>query len=570
MGVHGRLVVCPNCRSFDRERAVFLFLKRHTNLFSGTRLRVLHFAPEKNLRAQIAAQGYINYVTADLDERKADQKQDITKLSFPSCSFDVIICVHVLEHVQDDASAMRELLRVLVPGGWALILVPIKEGLESTIEDPNVTDPQDRLRLFGQSDHVRQYGADFAQRLRHEGFVVSMIPFDAIFTKTEYTKYRLLCRGDMYLARKVETVFSRLGRFWSGIRLQLRRERFIPMFSEESSKLLKALLDKMLSPFNVVIRRASTLRALQSELQSCKAQLDICNKFVPPGHFYSPIPHLATLKQREHVVWRKSCNPLEMGGIEWNTEDQLKLFDSFVPFYSELPFPREKQPGLRYHYNNRNYSYSDAIFLYCFIRYLRPKHIIEIGSGYSSCVILDTNELFLKGTAEVTFIEPYPKLLLSLISSDDGAATTLLQKQLQDVDPSLFSNLEAGDIVFVDSSHVSKVGSDVNWFFFELLPRIPPGVYVHFHDIFWNFEYPREWTYQGRIWNEAYILRAFLQYNDRWKIAFCNTYLETFFRNLFIQKMPLCLENEGGSIWLTQPIPVEDTCTLEHGCSPKK
>ncbi len=202
MGVQGRLVVCPNCRSFDRERNVFLFLKDHTNLFSGSNLRLLHFAPEKNLADQIAAQHNIKYITADLDGNRADEKQDITQLTHGDDSFDAIICVHVLEHVPDDNNAMREMLRVLRPGGWALILVPIKKGLDKTLEDLSVTDPDERARLYGQSDHVRYYGKDFYDKLHHAGFQVSVYPFDSIISASQYTQYEQFTRDDMCLARK--------------------------------------------------------------------------------------------------------------------------------------------------------------------------------------------------------------------------------------------------------------------------------------------------------------------------------------------------------------------------------
>ena len=107
-------------------------------------------------------------------------------------------------------------------------------------------------------------------------------------------------------------------------------------------------------------------------------------------------------------------------------------------------------------------------------------------------------------------------------------------------------------ILFIDSTHVSKIGSDVNSLLFDILPKLNRGVYVHFHDVFYPFEYPQEWVYQGLAWNEAYILRAFLQHNDAFKIVFFNTYLELFYREKFENSMPLCLKNPGGSIWLTK------------------
>ena len=118
------------------------------------------------------------------------------------------------------------------------------------------------------------------------------------------------------------------------------------------------------------------------------------------------------------------------------------------------------------------------------------------------------------------------------------------------MDLSVFDALSANDILFVDSTHVSKTGSDVNHLFFEILPRLASGVLVHLHDIFFPFEYPQDWVLGGRSWNEIYMLRAFLQYNNAFRIVFMNTFLEHFHESRFADRMPLCLKNRGGSIWL--------------------
>ncbi|MGI9484201.1 MAG: class I SAM-dependent methyltransferase [Hyphomicrobiales bacterium] len=127
--------------------------------------------------------------------------------------------------------------------------------------------------------------------------------------------------------------------------------------------------------------------------------------------------------------------------------------------------------------------------------------MIEIGSGYSSCVMLDTNELFFDNAISMSFVEPYPELLLSLLKSGDEQNIEVHASKLQDTPLEIFAKLDAGDILFIDSSHVSKAFSDVNTIFFEILPNLSAGVYVHFHDIFANFEYPLEWLLQGRAWN---------------------------------------------------------------------
>ena len=199
---------------------------------------------------------------------------------------------------------------------------------------------------------------------------------------------------------------------------------------------------------------------------------------------------------------------------------------------------------------NLAYSYSDAIMLYCMIRHLKPRRIIEVGSGHSSCVILDTNEIFFANRIETVFIEPYPDLLLSLLKPGDENRIQIIPKRLQDVASSLFSSLDANDILFIDSTHVAKIGSDVNMVFAEILPALHPGVHVHFHDIFYPFEYPKYWIEEGRAWNEAYMLRCFLQYNSRFSIELMNTFVQQFHRDLFEQNMPLCLRNPGASIWI--------------------
>jgi hypothetical protein len=165
-------------------------------------------------------------------------------------------------------------------------------------------------------------------------------------------------------------------------------------------------------------------------------------------------------------------------------------------------------------------------------------------------VTLDTNELFFANRIACTFIEPFPALLRSLIMPDDPARVEIIASPLQDVDVARFRELNENDILFIDSTHVAKLGSDVNFIFTEILPTLRRGVYVHFHDIFYPFEYPAAWLNEGRVWTEAYVLRAFLTFNTDYEIVLFNTFLEHFHRNQFEQYMPLCLENEGGSIWL--------------------
>lgn len=269
---------------------------------------------------------------------------------------------------------------------------------------------------------------------------------------------------------------------------------------------------------------------------------------VPPGHFYSPIPSLNEIKSREDRIWGNI--PKELPGIDLNTEEQLIYFSEFAKLYKEMPFSSEKNATLRYFFENSSYSYSDAICLYAMIRKAKPRRIIEVGSGYSSCVMMDTNEFFFDDNIDITFIEPYPDLLFSLMKEEDKSRYRVLPRILQEVESDIFYELTENDILFIDSTHVSKIGSDVNHILFDLLPKLNKGVFVHFHDVIYPFEYFKEWIYQGIAWNEAYIIKAFLQYNNAFKIVFFNTYLEHFYRENFENYMPLCLRNPGGSIWL--------------------
>ena len=298
-----------------------------------------------------------------------------------------------------------------------------------------------------------------------------------------------------------------------------------------------------------VVKRIPPIKRLVQERDEAKdkARALLDKLWQPPGHFYSPLPSISEVRENEESIFR---TPRELPAVDLNEEEQLQLFEVFKEYYKDLPFKDEQTDGLRYYFNNPNYSYSDAICLYAMIRHAKPRRVIEIGSGYSSCVTLDTNELFSAGTIACTFIEPYPELLLSLIKDTDKEVGNIISTKLQEVSLEQFSCLQENDILFIDSTHVTKVNSDVNYIFFEILPSLNSGVYIHFHDIFYPFEYPKEWIYEGRAWNEDYLLRAFLQYNSRFRIVFFNTFLEHFFAEKFIADMPLCMKNTGGSIWL--------------------
>ncbi len=272
------------------------------------------------------------------------------------------------------------------------------------------------------------------------------------------------------------------------------------------------------------------------------------NSCYPAGHYHSPIISVDDIKKREVEIWDKSQTD-GIIGIDLQTENQIKLLHSFKKYYDDIPFDPANENNTRYQFNNRFYSYSDAIILYSMIRYFQPKRIIEIGSGFSSSVMLDTNELFFNNQIDLTFIEPYPERLYDLINEKDKNSATIIQSDVQLIPLVDFEKLRAGDILFVDSTHVVKTGSDVNYILFEVLPRLQVGVLIHFHDVFYPFEYPKDWVLSGRNWNEDYFLKAFLMYNDKFQIKLFSGYLHTHHKEAF-RDMPLCYKNPGGNIWI--------------------
>jgi predicted O-methyltransferase YrrM len=272
------------------------------------------------------------------------------------------------------------------------------------------------------------------------------------------------------------------------------------------------------------------------------------NALYPAGHFYSTIISVEDIKKRQDEIWRKrEIDGID--GIDLNTQEQIDLVKELSRFYDELPFAITKQDNIRYYFDNDYYSYNDGIMLYSMIRHFKPKRIIEVGSGYSSAIMLDTNQLFFNNEIKLTFIEPYPDRLYSLLKESDKRSSEIIVSNLQQVPLEHFEKLNAGDILFIDSTHVVKTGSDVNYILFEIMPRLKQGVLIHFHDVFYPFEYPKDWVFRGFNWNEDYFLKAFLMYNNEFKIKLFSEYLHKHHKEIF-QNMPLTYKNPGGNIWL--------------------
>jgi hypothetical protein len=274
---------------------------------------------------------------------------------------------------------------------------------------------------------------------------------------------------------------------------------------------------------------------------------------VMPVHFYQPIPDTQSLPE---TLWNQ---PSKLVGIDMNDSGQLDLlrrhFPKFRDEYEQLPTKPTGERG-GFHLNNRLFDGTDALVAYCMVRQFQPGLIIEIGSGFSSLLLAQAAAM--NGKSNLICIEPFPR---EFVRKGFPGLQSLIEERVQDINLEFFSQLESGDILFIDSSHTVKIGGDVNYLFLEVLPRLKPGVIVHVHDIFLPFEYRRDWVLdEFRFWTEQYLLQAFLTFNSEFEVMMANRYLahryredlKTAFPNLENVKpaLPNPVKWGGGSFWM--------------------
>ena len=265
-------------------------------------------------------------------------------------------------------------------------------------------------------------------------------------------------------------------------------------------------------------------------------------KAVPFNHYESPYPNIVEIHKKEKELFDKDKEVLD---IDFNIDGQLSILRKMEAI-GPMEWPYESgSDNFRYHSSNDWFAKGCADALYYMIRIVKPKKIIEVGSGYSTAVMLDTNEKLFENTIEITAIEPFPDRLRKLLRPTDNI--NILESKLEEVPIEFFQMLEENDILFIDSSHVSKTNSDVNYLLFEIFPRLKGGVYIHFHDMFYPFIYPREWVYEGRAYNEMYLLRAFLMNNKEYSVQLFGDMLSHKCGNQIAQKLKGC---GNGSLWI--------------------
>jgi hypothetical protein len=269
-----------------------------------------------------------------------------------------------------------------------------------------------------------------------------------------------------------------------------------------------------------------------------------------PGHFYSPICDPTEVK-RDYRDPSLAPLPAKLPGIDLALGTQIKLWESWRPNLAKARTFGVNDPTRRYRISSSSYGIGDAIIYSCMLLHLRPARLIEVGSGSSSAVALDTFDRYFAERPRCSFIEPYPELLRSFLTPRDKESVEIIATRVQDVSPEFFDDLQKNDLLFIDSTHIVKTGSDVLYELFEILPRLRSGVVVHFHDVFYPFEYPSDWVLgRNYSWNELYTLRAYLTGNKDWEILFFNDYFVRNERTRIEQDAPEMLPNPGGGLWL--------------------
>jgi hypothetical protein len=266
-----------------------------------------------------------------------------------------------------------------------------------------------------------------------------------------------------------------------------------------------------------------------------------------PGYHGSTIPSLKYINSNRKRLFFDVADI--DNGIELNRENQKMLLKIFSRYFEDFSPSNNPSSGKLYFYNNDKYGFNDAFILYCIFRHYRPMRVIEVGSGYSSALMLDISKDILPDT-HFTFIDPYSTTIEKFIKTNPVGNYQLIQEEVQNIELGIYSALRCNDILFIDSSHVVKIGSDLTTLLFSIIPSLQKGVIIHFHDIGYPWEYPEQMVKEGQLYNEIYFIRAFLQYNKSFEVLFFNSFVEKIYKNIININMPDYLKDSGKSLWL--------------------
>ena len=271
----------------------------------------------------------------------------------------------------------------------------------------------------------------------------------------------------------------------------------------------------------------------------------------PNGHFYSPVVDPLDVTLHADRIWPENPQCL---GVDFDAARHREILENVLPRHLpayDYPETLEETPTLdRFFTRNSQFNWLDPRVLFALIREWRPRRMIEVGSGFSSLLVADVNRRFLADSLDFTCIEPFPR---EFLKQRVQGITRVIEAKVQDVSLAEFEQLEAGDVLFVDSSHVAKTGSDVNHLVFEILPRLQRGVRIHIHDIFLPGDYPKDWVLgENRSWNEQYVIRALLMHSTTFRVLFGSYYAYLAFPDLICDALSLKpgMAFGGGSLWL--------------------
>jgi predicted O-methyltransferase YrrM len=270
---------------------------------------------------------------------------------------------------------------------------------------------------------------------------------------------------------------------------------------------------------------------------------------VTPVQYYQPVPDTRRL---DPALWdRRSSMP----GVDIAEADQLALVEELAATYGDEYGAFVTVPAgdpERFHFDNASFESVDAEVLYAMVRRLKPRRVLEVGSGFSSRIIgqaLERNAAEDGGSPEHVVCDPFPD---AGVRDGRRAFVRLIARPVEELAQGEFEALGDRDVLFIDSSHVLRIGNDVHYLFLEALPRLAPGVHVHVHDIFLPAEYPRHWVMRNHwFWNEQYLLQAFLAFNSAWQVLWAGSYMHLTHPEVLTRAFPSYGPDvHPGSLWM--------------------
>jgi len=303
-------------------------------------------------------------------------------------------------------------------------------------------------------------------------------------------------------------------------------------------------IDKVLSSIKEISKRVYSGEEDRIRIFELGEKLGI---HITPIHFYQPIP------DTRNIPVDLFNKPKSFAGINFREKEQIELLKQLSKYSDELkdiPLKPTSDKN-QYYYENDFYGPVDAIIYYSMIREFSPKKIIEVGSGFSTMIA--SQAATKNGNTIITSIEPFPNKILK---SGLPKMRELIEDKVQNVSIDQFKKLEKNDILFIDSSHISAIGSDVNYLYLEVLPQLNSGVFIHIHDWVFPYDYFSQWVIEQKLfWNEMYLVHAFLIGNNDYEILLSNYYLMRNYSEVFVDSFPCIKKIEAGligagSLWL--------------------